>query len=38
MNTNRITLRLYNGYWTIFSGNQPIMACVSLASALEYLT
>jgi len=30
-----MSVRFHNGYWTIFSNNTPVLACVSFASAIE---
>jgi hypothetical protein len=28
-----MSIRKLNGYWTIYSGNQPVMSCVSFERA-----
>lgn len=33
-----MTLRFLNGYWTAFSGSQPVMSFPSLARAIEVLS
>jgi hypothetical protein len=30
-----MSIRWLDGYWTIYSGEQPIVACPSFARALE---
>lgn len=30
-------IKLHNGFWTIFSGAQPVLACVSFDSAVAKL-
>ena len=30
-----MTLKFYKGYWTVFSGPQPILSFASYADALE---
>jgi len=32
-----MTLRMHKGYWTIFSGAQPIMSCVSFDVAWKLM-
>jgi hypothetical protein len=32
-----VSVKFHNGFWTIFSGAQPVMACVSFDSAIDKL-
>lgn len=33
-----MSVRFHNGYWTVFVGEQGVLACVSLASAVMACT
>lgn len=32
-----ITIRMHNGYWTIFVDNKPVAQCASYERAQEYV-
>ena len=32
-----MSVRLHKGYWTIFSGEQPVISCASLKRALAFM-
>lgn len=34
----QISIRYVNGYWTIFSGPQPIISCASYERAVELVS
>lgn len=33
-----MTIKFFLGFWTVFSGTQAVLACVSFESALEAIS